>query len=135
MKKSIPLENKNAWDNTKMPPKSLITDKLRIDLGRSVELITVIQQVWLTQFTGYKPYHLSQKLIYKTDYMLSTNIYLLKLVSAYWNYHELVSPPFIQKRKAERHLFFQIIILHATNAVYDSDLASLTDMVASLDTK
>ena len=39
-------------DNTKTPPKTSITQRLRTDLGRSVGVTTVIQLLWLNRFTG-----------------------------------------------------------------------------------
>ena len=38
-------------DNTKTPPKTSITQRLRTDLGRSVRVTTAIQLVWLNRFT------------------------------------------------------------------------------------
>ena len=35
--------------NTKTPPKSSVTQRLRTDLGRSVGVTTVIQLVWLNR--------------------------------------------------------------------------------------
>ena len=35
-------------DNTKTPPKTSITQRLRTDLGRSFGVTTVIQLLWLT---------------------------------------------------------------------------------------
>ena len=40
-----------------MPPKILITQRLRTDLGQSVGVTTVIHQVWLDRFTGTQRSH------------------------------------------------------------------------------
>ena len=47
--------------NTKTPPKTSITHRLRTDLGRSVRVTTAIQLVWLNRFTGTHPPHYPQK--------------------------------------------------------------------------
>ena len=44
-------------DNTKTPPKSSITQRLRTDLGQSVGVTTATQLVWLNQFRGSQPSH------------------------------------------------------------------------------
>ena len=44
-----PYTNRN---NTTMPPKTLITQRLRTDLGRSVGVTTATLLVWLNRFTG-----------------------------------------------------------------------------------
>ena len=51
---------KKQRDNTKTPPKTSITQRLRTDLGRLV-LVTTTQLVWLNRFTGSQPSHLLQK--------------------------------------------------------------------------
>ena len=48
-KSLIPIEMSNGQrDNTKTPPNSSITQRLRTDLGRSVWVATVAQLVWLS---------------------------------------------------------------------------------------
>ena len=47
----------NLLDNTKTPPKTLITQQFQTDLGRSVGVTTATQLVWLNQFTGSQPSH------------------------------------------------------------------------------
>ena len=44
-------------DNTKTPPKSSITQRLRTDLGRSVGVAIATQLVWLKWFTGFQRSH------------------------------------------------------------------------------
>ena len=44
-------------DNTKTPPKTLITQLLRTDLGRSVGVTAVTQLVWLNRSTSAQPSH------------------------------------------------------------------------------
>ena len=48
---------KKQRDNIKTPPKTLITQLLRTDLGRSVEVTAVTQLVWLNRFTSAQPSH------------------------------------------------------------------------------
>ena len=48
---------RKPMNNTKTPPKTSITQRLQTDLGRSVGVTTVIQLVWLNQFTGTQPSH------------------------------------------------------------------------------
>ena len=50
-------QSKKQRDNTKTPPKSLITQLLRIDLGWSVGVTAVTQLVWLNRFTSAQPSH------------------------------------------------------------------------------
>ena len=50
-----PTENSKTNGQHKTPPKASITQRLRTDLGRSVEVTTVIQLVWLNRFTGTQP--------------------------------------------------------------------------------
>ena len=52
MAKTLTLteKSKKQSDNTKIPPKSSITQRLRIGLGRSVGVTTVNQLVWLNRF-------------------------------------------------------------------------------------
>ena len=62
-KAPTPTENsKKQCDNTKTPPKTSITQGLRTDLGQSVGVTTPTQLVLLNRFTGYRPFHLPQKL-------------------------------------------------------------------------
>ena len=49
-----------SFDNTKTPPKTLITQQFRTDLKRSVGVMTATQRVWLNQFTGSQPSHQSE---------------------------------------------------------------------------
>ena len=58
---------KNQRDNTKTPPKTSITQRLRTDLGRSVWVTIATQLVWLNQFTRSQPCHLPQKLCNQKD--------------------------------------------------------------------
>ena len=48
-------KSKKQRDNTKMPQKTSITQRLRTDLGRSVGVTTVTQLVLLNQLTGSQP--------------------------------------------------------------------------------
>ena len=48
---------KKQRDNTQMPPKTSITQRLRTDLGRSVGVTTATQLVWLNWFTEFQPSH------------------------------------------------------------------------------
>ena len=50
-------QSKKQSDNTKTPPKTSITQRLRTDLGRSVEVTIATQQVWLNRFTRSQPSH------------------------------------------------------------------------------
>ena len=45
-------QSKKQRDNIKTPPKTLITQLLRTDLGRSVGVTAVTQLVWLNRFTS-----------------------------------------------------------------------------------
>ena len=45
-------KSKPQRDNTKTPPKTSITQRLRTDIGRSVGVTTTTQLVWLNRFTG-----------------------------------------------------------------------------------
>ena len=57
-KAPTPIEkSKKQRDNTKTPPKSSITQRLRTDLGRSVGVTKATQLVWLPRFTGSQPSH------------------------------------------------------------------------------
>ena len=60
-------KSKKQRDNTKSPPKTSITQRLRTDLGRSVGVTIATQLVWLNRFTGSKPSHLPQKLCNQKD--------------------------------------------------------------------
>ena len=60
-------KSKKQRDNTKTPPKILITQRLRTDLGQSVGVTTATQLVWLDRFTGSQPYHSLQKLCNQKD--------------------------------------------------------------------
>ena len=44
-------------DNTKTPPKTSITQRLRADLERLVGVTTATQLVWLNRFTRSQPSH------------------------------------------------------------------------------
>ena len=48
-------QSKKQRDNIKTPPKTLITQLLRTDLGRSVGVTAVTQLVWLNRFTSAQP--------------------------------------------------------------------------------
>ena len=48
-------QSKKQRDNIKTPPKTLITQLLRTDLGRSVGVAAVTQLVWLNRFTSAQP--------------------------------------------------------------------------------
>ena len=50
-------QSKKQCDNIKTPPKTLITQLLRTDLGRSVGVTAVTQLVWLNRFTSAQPSH------------------------------------------------------------------------------
>ena len=50
-------KSKKQRENTKTPPKTSITQRLRNDLGRSVGVTTATQLVWLNWFTGSQPSH------------------------------------------------------------------------------
>ena len=52
---------KKQRDNTKTPPKTSITQRLQIDLGRSVWVTIATQLVWFNRFTGSKPSYLPQR--------------------------------------------------------------------------
>ena len=55
-------KSKKQCDNTKTPPKTSITQRLRIELGRSVGVTIAIQLVWLSQLTGSQLSYSSQQL-------------------------------------------------------------------------
>ena len=48
---------KKQIDITNMPPKTSITQRLRTDIGRTVEVTTVTQLGWFNRFTGYQPFN------------------------------------------------------------------------------
>ena len=50
-------QSKKQRDNIKTPPKTLITELLRTDLGRSVGVTAVTQLMWLNRFTSAQPSH------------------------------------------------------------------------------
>ena len=50
-------QSKKQRDNIKTPPKTLITQLLRTDLGRSVGVAAVTKLVWLNRFTSAQPSH------------------------------------------------------------------------------
>ena len=50
-------KSKKQRDNTKTPPKTSITQRLRNDLGRSVVVTAVTPLVWLNRFTSAQPSH------------------------------------------------------------------------------
>ena len=56
-KPPIPTENSKTKGQHKIATKTLITQGLRTDLGRSGGVIIVIQLVWLNRFTGTQPSH------------------------------------------------------------------------------
>ena len=55
-------KSKKQRDNTKTPPKTSITQRLRTDLGQPVGVTIAIQLVWLNQFTESQPSHSPQQL-------------------------------------------------------------------------
>ena len=54
-------KSKKQRDNTKTPTKTLITQRLRTDLRRSVGVTIATQLMWLNRFTGSQPSNLPQK--------------------------------------------------------------------------
>ena len=66
-KKTVTENSKKQSDDTKTPPKTSITQRLRIYIGRSIGVTTATQQVWLNRFTGSQPSHLPQKLCYQKN--------------------------------------------------------------------
>ena len=50
-------KSKKQRDNIKTTPKTLITQRMRTDLGRSVGVTAVTPLVWLNKFTGAQPSH------------------------------------------------------------------------------
>ena len=54
-------KSKKQRDNIKNATKTFITQRLRTDLGRSVEVIAVTPLAWLNRFTSAQPSHLSQQ--------------------------------------------------------------------------
>ena len=54
-------QSKKQRDNIKTPPKTLITQLLPTDLGRSVGVTAVTQLVRLDRFTSVQPSHLPQQ--------------------------------------------------------------------------
>ena len=48
-------KSKQQCDNTKTPPKSSITQRLRTDLGRSVGVTIATKPMWLNRSTGPQP--------------------------------------------------------------------------------
>ena len=55
-KAPTPIEkSRKERDNTKMPPKASITQRLWTDLGRSDKVTTAIPLVWLNRFTSALP--------------------------------------------------------------------------------
>ena len=57
-KAPTPIEkSKKQSDNIKTPPKTSITQRLWIDLGRSIRVTIITQLVWLNRFAGSQPSH------------------------------------------------------------------------------
>ena len=54
-------KSKKERDNIKTQPKTLISQQLRTDLGRSVGVTAVTPLVWLIQFMSAKLSHSLQK--------------------------------------------------------------------------
>ena len=52
---SYTIRKWKSSDNTKTPPNTSITQRLRSDLGRSAWVATVIQLVLLNRLTGFQP--------------------------------------------------------------------------------
>ena len=58
-------KQKKQYDNTQMPPKTSIKQRLLTDLGRSVGVTKATKLVLLNRFTGSQPSHYPQKLCYQ----------------------------------------------------------------------
>ena len=69
---SVREKGRDLTHNTKTPPKTSITQRLRIDLGRSVWATTVDPLVGINRFTSAQPSHLPQQLCNQTDTRLKT---------------------------------------------------------------
>ena len=67
-------KSKKQSENTKTPPKSSITQRMRTDLGRSVGVTTATKLVWLNRFTGSQPSHKQHKLCNQKDTHLNTSL-------------------------------------------------------------
>ena len=50
-------KSKKQRDNIKNATKTLITQRLRTNLGRSTEVTAVTPMVWLNRFTSAQPSH------------------------------------------------------------------------------
>ena len=50
-------KSKKQPNNTKAPPNTSITQRLRTDLGRSVGVTTANQLLWLNRLKGSQPSH------------------------------------------------------------------------------
>ena len=50
-------KSKKQHDNTKTPPKTSITQRLRTNLGRLAWVMIATQLVWLNRLTGSQPSH------------------------------------------------------------------------------
>ena len=83
-------------DNIKTPPKTLITQRLRTDLGRSVGVTAVTPLVWLNRFSSAQPSHSpnqnqtrdadsSQLLNLKSDSgtLICTSVHWMRVVSSH----------------------------------------------------
>ena len=68
IKALTPTESsKKQRDSTKKQPKTLITQQLQTDLGRSVGVMTATQLVLLNLFMGSQLSHFLQKLFNEKD--------------------------------------------------------------------
>ena len=56
-------QSKKQRDNIKTPPKTLITQLLRTDLGRSVGVTAVTQLVWLNRVYERSTFPLTAKVV------------------------------------------------------------------------
>ena len=53
---------RQRYNTKKKPTKTSITQRLRIDLGRSVGVTIATKLVWLNRITGFQPSHSPQQL-------------------------------------------------------------------------
>ena len=67
-------KSKKQRDNTKMPSKTSITQRLRTNLGRSVGVTIATQLVWFNRFTGSQPSHQPQNPCNQKDTHFKKNV-------------------------------------------------------------
>ena len=72
-------KSKEQRDNTKTPPNTSITQRLRTDLGRSVGVAIATKLVWLNRLTGYQPSHSPQQLCNRWHTSAGINLYLAEI--------------------------------------------------------